>query len=78
MTTPDATRDFVSIGALAAHLQKSVRTIELAATSLQLEPALRLNGIVHFDAEQVEMLIQAIVQLESRRNPIQQQADRLQ
>ena len=53
-------RDFVSIGQLAAHLQRSVRKIEAAAESLAISPAMRLNGIVHFDGEQVERITKAI------------------
>ena len=56
MMTVDAARDFVSIGQLSAHLQRSVRAIEQAAHKLGLMPALRLNGVPHFDAGQVEQL----------------------
>ncbi len=56
-----AEKDFVSIGQLAANLQRSVRRIELAATALELEPAMRINGVVHFDAEQVERIAQAVL-----------------
>jgi hypothetical protein len=52
-----ADRDYTSIGQLAAHLQRSVRAIETASRELQLQPALRLNGVVHFSAPQVEMLL---------------------
>lgn len=53
-------RDYISIGQLAAHLQRSVRNIEAAADSLGISPAMRLNGVVHFDGEQVERITKAI------------------
>lgn len=53
-------RDYVSIGQLAAHLQRTVRSIEAAAESLGISPAMRLNGVIHFDGEQVEQITQAI------------------
>ena len=56
MNATDAKRDFVSIGQLAAHVQSPVRSIERAAERLQLVPAMRLNGVAHFDGEQVEAL----------------------
>lgn len=52
----EATRDFISIGQLAAHLQRSVRQIERAAADLDILPALRLNMVPHFDGEQVKRL----------------------
>jgi hypothetical protein len=55
MTTA-AEKDYVSIGALAARTQRPVRRIEQAADSLKIRPALRLNGVVYFDAGQVERL----------------------
>jgi hypothetical protein len=56
MGTVEATHDFYSIGQLAAHLQKPVRAIEGAAIELAITPAMRLNGIPHFDGEQVARL----------------------
>ena len=56
MNPIESTRDYVSIGQLAAHLRCSMRDIERAATELQMVPALRLNFVPHFDAEQVERL----------------------
>jgi hypothetical protein len=60
MGTVQATHDFYSIGQLAAHLQKPVRSIESAATELQITPAMRINGIPHFDGEQVARLSQQL------------------
>jgi hypothetical protein len=60
MGTVQATHDFYSIGQLAAHLQKPVRAIEHAATQLKLAPAMRLNGIPHFDGEQVQQLTEQL------------------
>ena len=56
MHTVEANRDFVSIGQLAAYLQKPVRAIERAATELRMAPAMRINHIAHFDGGQVEKL----------------------
>jgi hypothetical protein len=72
--TVAAHKDFVSIGALAAHLQRPVRRIELAVAAMQIEPAMRLNGIVHFDAAQVERIMQAIVSNDAA-NPMKQRAN---
>jgi hypothetical protein len=55
MTTA-ADRDFISVGQLAAHVQKPVRRIEAAAEQLRLKPAMRLNGVPYFDGAQVERL----------------------
>ncbi|MEX2310634.1 MAG: hypothetical protein WD738_23910 [Pirellulales bacterium] len=76
--TVAANKDFISIGALAAHLQRPVRRIELAVAVLQIEPAMRLNGIVHFDADQVERIALAIVMHDAKTNPVKQRADSLQ
>ena len=56
MNLAEARRDFVSIGQLAAHLRQPVRAIERAAVKLELAPALRLNGVAHFDGIQVELI----------------------
>jgi hypothetical protein len=56
MPTVKATHDFVSIGQLAAHLQKTVRVIERAAIDLEIAPAMRLNLVPYFSAEQIERL----------------------
>jgi hypothetical protein len=58
--TTTAERDYLSIGQLAAHTQRPVRRIEQAADRLKLAPALRLNGIVYFDARQVQKLTTAL------------------
>lgn len=60
MGTITPAHDFVSIGQLAAHTQRSVRAIEAAADALKLAPALRLNGIPHFNGEQVERLTEQL------------------
>ncbi len=77
MTTA-ANRDFVSIGALAAQLQRSVRVIEQAATAVALQPAMRINGIPHFDGEQCEMLTAYFRSQTMSANQLQQQADSIQ
>jgi hypothetical protein len=55
MTTA-ADRDFLSIGNLAAHVQKPVRRIEQAADALKIKPALRLNSVPYFSSHQVDRL----------------------
>lgn len=57
MTTVSSECDFYSIGQLAAHLQRSVRQIEETATMLNISPAMRLNGVPHFNGTQVEEII---------------------
>lgn len=59
-------KDFVAIGQLAAHLQQSVRAIEEAVSVLGLTPAMRLNGVLHFDAGQVELIRQFLGQSSDR------------
>jgi hypothetical protein len=56
MGSIEATRDLISIGQLACRIQRSVLAIEQAADKLGIVPSLRLNGIPHFDGEQVEKL----------------------
>lgn len=56
MHTVEANRDYISIGQLAAQLQRSVRSIEQAAEKLNITPAMRLNLVPHFDADQVEAI----------------------
>lgn len=70
--TVTSTKDFTSIGVLAAHLQRPVRRIEQAVESLRIEPALRLNGVVHFDGAQVERIVQAIVTHDQQAGTLQQ------
>jgi hypothetical protein len=67
--TTTAERDFLSIGQLAAQLQRPVRKIELAATELQIQPSLRLNHVPYFDAAAVERLTEAISTQGSKRCP---------
>lgn len=73
MTTP-AHKDFVSIGSLACHLQRSVRDVAATAAALQIAPALRLNGVVHFAALQTEKIIQAIHMRDRHSNVIANRA----
>jgi hypothetical protein len=54
--TVDAKHDFTAIGQLAGRLRVIVRAIEQAAAELGIEPALRLNLVLHFDGDQVERL----------------------
>lgn len=60
MTTVSADRDLLSIGMLASHVQRSVKAIEQAAAAIQIEPAMKLNGIAYWDANQVEQITEAI------------------
>jgi hypothetical protein len=60
MTAVTASKDFVSVGQLAAHVQRPVRRIEQAATELGITPAMRLNGVNYFDGRQVERLTEAV------------------
>ena len=60
MTTVSADRDLLSIGMLASHVQRPVRSIEQAATALRMEPAMKINGVPYFDGRQVEQLTAAI------------------
>ena len=64
MKTVEATRDFVAIGQLACRIQQSVRAIEQAADELGIEPAVRINLVVHFDGRQVEQITEHL-----RRKP---------
>lgn len=54
MTTPQ--NDLVAIGVLAQQLQQSVRTIEAVCVALNLPPAMRVNYVPFFDAEQVNRI----------------------
>ena len=54
--TTTADRDYLSIGQLAAHLQRPVRAIEQTAATLKIRPAMRLNQIPYFNGRQVEKL----------------------
>lgn len=49
-------RDITSIGCLCQRLQASYRRIERAAEALGIVPAMRINGVVHFDGEQEEAI----------------------
>ena len=55
-TIVEANRDFFSIGQLAAHLQTSVRSIEKAARTRGIVPAMRINLVPHYDGQQVEII----------------------
>lgn len=58
--TVSAERELLSIGMLASHVRHPVRAIEQAATKLHIEPAMKINGVVYFDASQCEQLTDAI------------------
>jgi hypothetical protein len=60
MQSIEATRDFTSIGQLAAHIQRPVRAIETAAIDLGIVPAIRLNHVPYFDGRQVERLTESL------------------
>lgn len=53
-------KDFTAIGVLASHLRCPVQSIERAASSLGLEPSLRLSGIVYFTAAQCERIAEKL------------------
>ena len=57
-----AERELTSIGILASHTQRPVRAVEQAATELQIQPALKINGTIYFDGAQVERLTVALNQ----------------
>jgi len=67
MSPAAALNDLVSIGCLAGELQTPVRTLELAAQTLGIVPALRLNRIAHFDADQVERIAQHVREQRNER-----------
>lgn len=52
--------DLVAIGVLASQLQKPVRTIEAACIELNIAPAMRINFVPHFDADQIERLTERL------------------
>lgn len=51
-----AQNDLASIGYLCSLLQQSPRQVERAAEVLGFGPAYRINGVAHFNGEQVEKL----------------------
>jgi hypothetical protein len=55
-----AEHDFVSIGQLASRVQRPVRAIEAAADKLQIQPAMRLNGVSYFDGRQVDRITEQL------------------
>ena len=52
----ESQHDYVAIGVLASHVGQSVRAIEAAVVKLGIVPAMRLNGVVHFDGPQAETI----------------------
>ncbi len=58
MTTE--TRDLTSIGCLAGQMQRSVRSIEQAASRAGIKPAMRIDRVPHYTAAQVERIIAAL------------------
>lgn len=56
MMIVEATHDFASIGQLCGNLQQTPRAIERACDVLKIKPAMRLNGVLHFDAAQAEKI----------------------
>lgn len=50
------TIEAISIGNAAANLQTNVRTVERVAAKLRLEPVLLLDGVRHFDGNQIERI----------------------
>ena len=55
-TTIAAQKDLRSVGNLCGMLQRSPDVINGAAKVLGIQPALRLNGVPHYDADQVERI----------------------
>ncbi len=49
-------QDISSIGHLASHLRRPVSSIHAAANRLGLSPALRINGVPHYDAASAERI----------------------
>jgi hypothetical protein len=60
MTT--ATQHLESIGHLCASIQSPYATVRRTVDKLGLVPAVTINGIDHFDAEQCERIADAIRQ----------------
>ncbi len=56
----DTTKDLLSIGVAAGHLGATVRELEALADRLGIQPSLRINLVVHFNADQVEQLRDAL------------------
>jgi hypothetical protein len=52
-----ATKDLLSIGALAVQLRQPVHTVARALIRLGVEPSLTLNGIPHFEADVLTLLL---------------------
>ena len=56
-TAMNTAQEYHSTGHLCQLLQRSPRAIAKAAEGLGIAPALKLNGIGHWDADQTEKLI---------------------
>ena len=56
MMTIDATKDLGAIGRLAARLGVSVDDVLAAVERLGLKPAMRVDRVVFFDRDQVDLL----------------------
>jgi hypothetical protein len=67
-------KDFVSIGQLAAHLQRSVRAIERAMCETNVMPSMRQNGVPFFDANAVELLTAHLQRLAVDGGEVQRRA----
>ena len=52
------TQEFHSVGHMSALMQRSPREIGKAAELLGVKPAMKLNGVDHYDAEQLEQLLE--------------------
>ena len=52
-----AQQEYHSTGHLCQLLQRSPREVSRAAEEMGIAPALKLNGIGHYDADQTESLI---------------------
>ena len=51
-----STIEIESVGRLCGLFQKSPKSIRLAASSIGIEPAFRINGVDHFTPEQAERI----------------------
>jgi len=50
------TNSIYSIGQVAALIQEMPRRIHTAADKLKIKPAMRINGVVHYDESDVERI----------------------
>lgn len=56
MEDVEQSRDYISLGHAAQHLQRSVPDIQVAVGRLGFKPAMTLNGIAYYDWSQVDAI----------------------